>query len=336
MQRRFFLLLLPSLLLAALPFVGGCGSGGPKEALWPQKPGPKVVVTFAPYYSIVSKVMGDKGTVQSLLTSQGPHHADTNIATKNLIEEADVLFINGLGLDDRLGYKLKKDSSNSNLSLVNLSENLDRDKLLEGGCSCCDDDHHDHKHPHAHGQAKDSPGYDPHIWLDPKRMIPIVERIRDTLKNIAKEFAPEYDANAAKFIAELEKLYQDGRDMFRDCKNKKLVTVHDSLAYFADSFRLKITGIVQKAPGQDPNPKELAELIDKCKKEGVRIIAVEPQYTSRGTVDTLKQELVKAGVNDPQIIELDTLETATKEEMTPDWYTSKLRKNLEAIQKVMK
>ncbi len=323
MFRRSLLFSFSLSLLAMLPLVG-CGS---KTKLWPEKAGPKVVVTFAPYQCLVLNVMGDKGTVQPLLSSQGPHHADMNITTRNLIEEADVLFYNGIGLDDRFATKLKEGSSNSKIHLVNLGERIPKTSLIEGGC--CEEHGHE-GHNHAHDE------HDPHVWLSPKLAIILVEGIRDELKKIAPQFAEEYDANAKAYIAQLEKLHEDGRDLMREKKDKKIVTVHESLGYFAQNFKLSIAGVVQTSPGQEPNPTQLKELIDKCRKENVRIIAVEPQYSSRGTVEVLKNELTKAGIADPKIIELDTLETATAQELDKDWYIGKMRKNLAALDKVLK
>jgi len=321
MQRRQFLYLAPVAAGIGLLPIMGCGNSGTQ---WPDKPGPKVLVTFAPYYCFAGNVVGDKGTVKSLLSTQGPHHADTNIAERTLIEQADLLFINGLGLDDRFARKLRKDSMNRKLELINLGSKLDQKALLD-----MVEDGHDHA-GHDHGD------HDPHVWLSPTFAIRMVEAIRDELKKNAPQFATDYDANAAAYITKLQALKDEGNKQLADRKDRKLVTVHEALGYFAQSFNLKIAGVIQNTPGQEPNPTQLADLITKCKKENVRIIAVEPQYSSRGSADTLKRELVKAGIIDPQIIELDTLETATIADLTPDWYERHMRENLAELAKVMK
>ena len=117
-------------------------------------------------------------------------------------------------------------------------------------------------------------------------------------------------------------------------EDRKLVTVHGSMGYFADSYKMEIAGVVQTTPGQEPTPKQLADLIKKCQKEGARVIAAEPQFSKLGAVNTLKQALAQAGVANAAVIELDPLETATPEELTADWYERKIRANFEAVAKV--
>ena len=80
----------------------------------------------------------------------------------------------------------------------------------------------------------------------------------------------------------------------------------------------------------------MKKLIEKCVKDKVRVIAVEPQYASHQSPKQLKAELEAAGVQDVVIVELDPLETATAAELTPDWYERKMRTNLENLAKVLK
>lgn len=320
MLRRRFLMLAP---LAGLAPLVGCSSSVPQ---WPEVRGPKVLVTFAPYWCFVSNVIGDLGTVKSLLSTQGPHHADTSVAERTLVERADLMFINGLGLDNRFARKLRKDSTNRKLELIDLGAKLPKAQLLQGECLHGAEDGHDHDHG----------DHDPHVWLCPDLASRMVIQIRDELMKAAPEFAVEYKANAAAYLDRLAKLRAEGAALLKDRKDRKIVTVHESLGYFARSFDLTIAGVIQKAPGQEPNPAQQKELSVKCRKENVRVIAVEPQYASRKSAEALKRDLVESGIADPQVIELNTLETATSDELTPDWYERGIRKNIEELARVLK
>ena len=64
-------------LLAPLALVGfvGCGS---KPSVWPDHPGPKVVVSFAPYYCFAVNVAGDDAVVKNMMAATGPHREESS------------------------------------------------------------------------------------------------------------------------------------------------------------------------------------------------------------------------------------------------------------------
>src|SRR5215213_2287361 len=138
-------------LLAAVPLVG-CADSGPT---WPDKPGPKIVATFPPIYCFVANVAGDDATVRTAMTSQGPHHFDPKQSDAALLRQADLFFLNGLGLDERAAGKLKSFSANGKLRLIELGAKVDKKLLEEGACT-----HEGHDHGHAHEHPTD-----PHVWL---------------------------------------------------------------------------------------------------------------------------------------------------------------------------
>jgi ABC-type Zn uptake system ZnuABC Zn-binding protein ZnuA len=109
-----------------------------------------------------------------------------------------------------------------------------------------------------------------------------------------------------------------------------------SLSYFARSFDLTIAGVVEKSPGVEPNIDELNEIVALCAKEGVRLIAVEPQYGSNTSAAAIVKELQRRGIADAALVEIDPLETVTPNALTPGWYEMKMRSNLAALRDAMK
>jgi ABC-type Zn uptake system ZnuABC Zn-binding protein ZnuA len=89
-------------------------------------------------------------------------------------------------------------------------------------------------------------------------------------------------------------------------------------------------------PGSEPTPKQLSALVEKCVKRKVRVIAVEPQYTSKTAAKQILDELKKRGVEDPQLVVIDPMETATESEMAAGWYEARMRANLDALAKALK
>lgn len=306
-------------------WIPGCGS---REDVWPKDhPGPKVVVSFAPLYCFAVNVAGDDAVVRNMMTTSGPHHFNPTDKDARLLQRADLFLVNGIGLEGDKPATLARSSGNKKLQIVDLGSLIPEDKLFEGSC------HHDHgdgvKHDH---------GKDPHVWLSPEYAILQVQGIRDALKKADPDHASGYDQRAAAYIKRLEQLKAEGDELFKGKSDRNIVTFHDSMTYFASTFDINIVGVVQKNPGTEPNSKNLAELIGLCadQKHPVRVITVEPQYGTSSSANEVVKELRHRNVPDPTLVEFDPLETVTPGDLTPEWYVTKMRANIEALAKAMK
>lgn len=316
--------LLPTLAFAALfATLPGCGSG---DTGWPDRPGKKIVVSFAPIYCFVANVAGDDAVVRNIMTGSGPHHFNPTDVEARMASKADLFFINGLGIDDLKADTIKRNSRNRSVDVIALGDAIPENKRLQGVCM------HDHGHDHDHYH-----GTDPHAWLAPDRAVMMVERVRDRLKEADPTHAADYDRRAAEYIVKLRKLHSDGLHQLDGKTDRNLVSFHDSLSYFADAFNLKVVGVVQKTPGQEPNDDELRKLQQLCTgSPKVRLIAVEPQYSTVTSAETVLSNLRRNGVADAAMVEIDPLETCRADELNPGWYEKKMRENLDALAKAMK
>lgn len=313
-----------SLSLATGLLLGGCVSKKNDE-LWPDKPGPKVLTSFAPIQCFALNVAGDDATVKVVLTTEGAHHGgDPTSQHLRMAAKADVLFFNGLGLEDAIVGKVKSSCGNPKLTLVALGERIKKDDLLEGEC----------KHDHHAGHEHHDHGIDPHAWLSPKHAKTMVAAIRDELKRIDPSHAQGYDYRAAAYIGKLDQLEKDGLEMLKDKADRKLLTHHDSLQYFAESFKLKIIDHIQ-TEHVEPGSERLDKIIKQAKKYTVRTIAVEPQFNRNTAAAVIKGELQKAGIK-AAFVEVDTLETADASEVTADFYERKMRANLKNLADALK
>jgi ABC-type Zn uptake system ZnuABC Zn-binding protein ZnuA len=296
------------------------------DSAWPDHAGPKVLTVFPPIACFAMNVAGDDAVVKVLLTSEGPHsHSDPPQKQLKLAAGANVLFYNGLALDDAMANKVKAASGNANLSLIALGATLPKSDLLEGECH--------HEDGHKEGEEHDH-GTDPHVWLSPKRAKIMVGAIRDELKRLDPAHAEGYDSRAAAYIAKLDQLEKDGVAMLKDKKEKKILTHHDALQYFAQDFGLTIVEFIQ-LPEEEPSKKQLAKIIAAATKHQVGVIAVEPQFPRNTSAHVVKTELEKAGIK-AVFVEVDTLETADEADITPDFYERKMRENLKNLADALK
>jgi zinc transport system substrate-binding protein len=312
-------------LLAAAFAAVGCRPG-PSSQTWTGEV--KVATSFPALYCFAANVVGDVGTVKSIKSTQGAHGSEVTAQDREMVETADVLFINGLGLDDTFAKNLTKTTNNGRLTVIDVGGQMgDKYLLHSDGCECKHEDGDGHHH---HGD------HDPHVWLGPDQAKRMVEVIRKELCGKYPAHAATFTKNAEAYSETLVALKAEGQEKLKATKkgDRKIVTVHGSMNYFAAAFDLTVAGVVQTTPGKEPSDKELKELIEACKKDKVRVIAAEPQFSTRGAVKTLTDELSRAGIANPVVIELDPLETATRDELNPGWYEAKMRTNIAAAAKV--
>lgn len=312
--------------LFALSWLAGCG--GPKSTSSEKETGsPRVLVSFAPLYSLAANVCGDSANVKCLLTTVGPHSHGESIREEQvqLARNADVFFINGLGLDEQIAQKLRGAAGSRKWNLVELGEAIDKKLLLEGEC------HHDH----AAKEKEHDHGTDPHVWLCPKRAKSLVGAIAEQMKKIDPTNASKYDERTKAYLEKLDTLISEGQSKLNAKSEKSIISFHDSFQYFAQTFGIQIADVIEIDPGIEPNENKMNEIVEKCLKDKVRVIAVEPQFPSRNGAKAILQRLKAKGM-DAVFVELDTLETAEPSELTPELYIKKISENLDNLAKVLK
>lgn len=283
----------------------------------------KVLVTFPGIYSFVAAVGGSDCLVKSLTTSRGVHfHGDLTEREIMLAKGADVFFINGLGLDDYIVKKLEKPAANPNWNVVDLGKGINEDWLHEGEC------HHDH---HA-GEAHDH-GHDPHVWLGIKQAKVMVDGVRTALKKLAPQHAANFDSRADAYLKKLDELAKYGQSLFATKADKKIITFHDSLQYFAESYGITISGVIETKEGVEPTPDDIDRVVKLCQKKSIRVIVVEPQFprttSARIIRDTLKND--RTNPINAEFASVDPLETADEIELNEDLYEKRMRQNLDLL-----
>jgi len=323
MTRRLFLVFLLLVLPVGLALSPGCAKHG---EVWESKKGERVrvVVSFAPLESFVTAVGGEHVEVICLATTTGPHDFQFNPRDTVSVRHADLLVANGLGLDP-FADKLRRNSGNDKLRFVEVGETLPAALLR-----AADHDEEEEKEgkDHKHGE------HDPHVWLGTPQAIKMVEKIRDELKETDpnKQHAADYDRNAKEYVKALEDLRKEGRASLAGKKDVRLISFHDSLRYFADSFGLKIVDVMEEGPGDEPTGKKMKKLVDECLKDKIKYIAVEPQYPKSTSAKVLVEELRKKDKDlEVKLIEIDPLETGEPGELDAGWYVKKMKENLKVL-----
>ncbi|MHB1424375.1 MAG: metal ABC transporter substrate-binding protein [Gemmataceae bacterium] len=324
------------LVVAAVALASGLPSCTRSTPVWSTRGGPpRVVVTVPALYDFVRNVGGDRVGIICLCTAQGPHHYQYNAEDAILLRDADLFFAVGLTLDEKFADPIQAESHNPHLQYVKLGDRLSK-KLLRANEESHDhgkEEEHEHEHEHEHGE------YDPHVWLGIPQAVAMVEIIRDELKKVDAKNEAEYDKNTEEYIKKLHKLHAEGKVLFKDKKNRKIIAFHEALAYFAKSFNVEIVDVLEVTPGAEAGQSHMVKLAKECKAKDVHVIAVEPQYSTESSAAVLKKQ-----VKDIAFVVVDPLETVDKNDLkkdddkgleNPNWYIAKMRRNLDNLAKAL-
>jgi zinc transport system substrate-binding protein len=167
---------------------------------------------------------------------------------------------------------------------------------------------------------------DPHIWLDPARMIAIVEEVRDALSQADPDREAEFQRNADAYTAELRQLDEDMRAGLQTCERRVIVTAHDAFGYLAERYGLVEKPIAGLSPEEEPDPARLASLADDVRADGTTTIFYET-LVSPEIAETLARE---AGVDAAVLNPIEGLTDEQKDAGAT--YETLMRENLAALQ----
>jgi zinc transport system substrate-binding protein len=300
---------------AALVLLAGCTAQTPAPN--PTTPKLQVVTTFVPMTQFTQAVAGDRAQVTQLLPPNiGPHDYQSKPEDVQKLAQADVLVQNGLEMEEFLS-DLVKNAGNGKLKTIDTSQGV---PTIENTAE------HEAEKPatpenaaaHDHGESN------PHIWLDPKRVIKQVENIRNGLIAADPGGQAVYTANAAAYITKLQQLDAEITTKLQPYKGKTFVTYHDFSAYFAASYGLKAEFLVD-IPESNPAPADVKRVIEAAKASGLKTLLSEPQ-SGDNRFAALAQDLgVKVSAFDP-------METTDAANLQPDGYHQTMRQNVQNLE----
>jgi len=237
----------------------------------PTTNGLRVVATTTVLADMVEQVGGKDVDVVSIVPKGGVVETfDPSPRDIAAISEADLVVMNGLGLDNWLERVV--DSAAPDVPVVRLGEDLPGTEYIGEGS-----------------------GTNPHLWLDVSNGVRYAERIRDALVTADPARADAFRVGGDAYVARLQELDGWVREEVATIppENRKLVSFHEAFPYFAQAYGLEVVGSVVGVPGQDPSAGEIAALVDAIRASGARAV-----FTEAGFNPALAQSIAtEAGVS---------------------------------------
>ena len=121
----------------------------------------------------------------------------------------------------------------------------------------------------------------PHYWVSPSSAKVIAYEIDLGLRGVDPKNAATYDANYARFAAELDKRIAGWKAQLAPYAGKAVVAYHDEWVYFLDQFGLKAFGYLEPKPGIPPSGGHVQNLIAAMKRDNVKGVIIPSIYPTR-------------------------------------------------------
>jgi ABC-type Zn uptake system ZnuABC Zn-binding protein ZnuA len=218
----------------------------------------QIVTTVAPITSLAENIAGTKADVTGIVPEgTNSHTFEPAPSDAQALADADVIFVNGLRLElptVELAEANKKDTTEI-VALGDRTVTQDEWKF-------------DFSFPEGDGDPN------PHLWPNVPMALEYATIMHEEIVALDPANRADYDANFAALKSRLEAL--DGAIATAAAtvppENRKLLTYHDSWAYWADTYGFTVVGAVQPSDFAEPSASDIASLIDQVEDEGIPAI----------------------------------------------------------------
>jgi len=218
-----------------------------------------IATTVAPITSIIANIAGGTSTSITGIVPEGTnsHTFEPKPSDAASLESADVIFINGLVLEE----------PTKDLAIANLKESAN---ICELGTETLPESEYiyDFSFPKEGGKPN------PHLWTNPPMAKQYAQVARDLLVRRDPVNAAIYEKNFVAFAVKIDALDNAIKIATATIpeNQRKLLTYHDAYAYFAKNYGYTVVGAIQPSSFDEPTPKEIAALILQVKELGVKAI----------------------------------------------------------------
>ena len=272
----------------------------------------QIVASVFPVWLLLRQVTRDvPGIEVGLLLPAGtgcPHDYSMTPQDRRTLARADVLVINGLGLESFLGESgrlsgLMKEGA----VLIDISSRVDQ--LLPE-----DDGHNGH-------------GVNPHIFASPAMMSRMAVSLAVQLAQHDPEHASLYEENGRRTAERLDALADDFAALGGRIAGRGVLVQHNVFNYLARDTGLVVDAMVQAHEGQEPSAREMLDLVRIIREKHTAAVITEPQYPAR-TSRTLAAE---TGI---PCISLDPVASGPSD-APDDYYETVMRGNLRILENTL-
>jgi zinc transport system substrate-binding protein len=246
------------LLLCLLPLLASLAQAGVTPLA--------VSVSVLPQKYLVERVGGRWVKVYTMVSGgKDPHTFEPTPAQVAQLAQAQLYFATGMSFEQAWLGKLR---SGKTTRVVDMRQGIklrQQEEMLELNSG------HEHE---EHG------GSDPHVWTSPANLRIIAATIQRELgKSLPAESQSELQQNTQNLLRDIERSEQKIKAQLAKSPVKRFMVFHPSWGYFADAYGLQQLPIEYE--GKEPGPRTLAQIIRIGKREQIKVVFVQPQFSAR-------------------------------------------------------
>lgn len=227
----------------------------------------KVLTTVAPITNIVRNVAGSNVELHGLIPEGSDSHTFEPVPSDvRYVAQADLIIVNGLHLETPTMHLVDANKKKTAMVMKLADQTISRKEWV-----------FDFSFP------KDKGDPNPHLWLNVAHAMKYAQLVREALVSADPANKAAYEANATAYMAKLKQLDESIIAVMKTIpeKNRKLVTYHDSWAYFCPRYGCKVIGAVQPSDFAQPTPQDMVALIKQLKAEAVPAIFGSEVFPSK-------------------------------------------------------
>ena len=258
---------IPALILALI--LGACGSDEGNGGKL------RVVTTVSPITSIVENIGGDRIQLEGVVPEGvNSHLFEPQPSLAKLMSDADLIIANGLFLEEPTLQLAEANKKEGTPILLLGDQAISREQWQ-----------FDFSFPESQGHPN------PHLWPDPALGLKYAELTQAQLASMDPENAEYYLENLEAFRDRIRAMDEAIRESVATIppENRRLVTYHDSWAYFALTYGMEVIGAVQPSDFAEPSAREVAALIDQVKELELPAVFGSEEFPS-DVLETIARE----------------------------------------------
>jgi zinc/manganese transport system substrate-binding protein len=232
----------------------------------------KVAASFSVLGDMVKQIGGDRVDVTTFVGPNGDAHVyePTPGDAKTLAASA-VLVVNGLGLEGWMS-RLQK-SSGFKGKVVTATTGIKTRQMEE------------------EERGKTRKITDPHAWQSLANGRIYVANIRDGLIAADPTGRDTYEANAKKFLTDIDAVEQEVKDSIAKLPpaRRKIITTHDAFGYFGATYGMEFIAPEGVSTESEASAKDVAKIIRQIKAEKIPAVFLE-NVTDHRLLDQIAKE----------------------------------------------
>ena len=231
----------------------------------------QATVAIPPQAYFVERICGKQVSIQVLVEpGQSPHTFEPTPRQMAELAKSRLYFEIGLPFEERLLSRISE--TFKNLTIVDTREGIKLRTMEEWEV---DGEEEGGEHHHDEDRAG---AQDPHIWLSPRLAKIQAQTMCRAISKADPDHAAEYARNLKALEADLDAVDAKIAAALAPLKGKEFFVFHPAFGYFGDAYGLKQVAV--ETGGKQPGPRQLAELIERARKSGVKLILVQRQFST--------------------------------------------------------